>query len=288
MRNRKFHLKQVAKDFVDGFIQHDVMTLSAALAFYTALSLAPLLLITLAIIGSLGLDLRPDVTREIRSLMGPEAAKAITAIVENVKEEPRLSTLAGVLGTLTLIFSASGVFAQLHTSLNLIWQSAITRDTNVWTWLKHRLLSVGMVFTMAFLGTVSLLASAALSFAFSTVHETLWETINTVVSLGLFTLVFGAIFKLVPDSNLTWKRAFSGGLFTSVMFTIGKYFIGLYLGQSAMASAYGAAGSLIMLLIWVYYSAVIFFMGAEFTRALTIPIQHDEKGVSGETHHAAV
>lgn len=279
MRKRKFNLRRIAGDFVDGVIQHDVLTLSAALAFYTALSLAPLLLITLSVIGMAGVDLKPGIMHEIYLLMGPEAAKAVSAIINNVQSEPELSTVAGVLGAVTLLFSASGVFAQLQTSLNLIWQSAIKKSPGVWDWVKHRLLSIGMVFTMAFLAVVSLLASAIVSYLFEH-NKFIWQTINNLVSIGLFVVVFGALFKLLPDSKLNWKNAMVGGLFTSIMFTFGKYFIGLYLGQSAIASAYGAAGSLIMLLIWVYYSSLIFFMGAEFTRALTLPIQKDEKGLA--------
>lgn len=280
MTNRKLNPTKLTKDFIDGFIDHDVLTLSAALAFYTALSLAPLLLITLAVIGLVGFDMRPGVIREINNVIGSEAAQAITAIVENVQETPRLGSFAGILGAVTLLFSASGVFAQLQISLNLIWQSAAKPSTGVWTWVKNRLLSIGMVFTLAFLAIVSLLASAIVTFLFDQSDAVVWQTINNIVSISLFAGVFAAIFKYLPDSKLQWKHALIGGLFTSVMFTIGKYLIGLYLGQSAVASAYGAAGSLIMLLIWVYYSAVIFFMGAEFTRALTTPHRIHEQGLA--------
>ena len=271
MRKVKHRFKKITEDFIDGFLDHDVLTLSAALAFYTALSLAPLLLITLSIVGLVGIDMRPGISQEIGTLMGPEAGKAIVAIIENVQERPKLGTIAGILGVITLLFSASGVFAQLHTSLNLIWHSTQKNTPGVWSWVKQRLLSMGMVFTLAFLGIVSLLASAIITFLFER-YELLWQALNNLVSVTIFAFVFAAIFKYLPDSKLTWRNALRGGFITSIMFSIGKYFIGLYLGQSAVASAYGAAGSLIMLLIWVYYSAVIFFMGAEFTRALTVPM----------------
>ncbi len=260
--------RRILKRFVAGFIRHDVMTLAAALSFYTALSLAPLLLITLAVVGWLGGDMREAFLAQVVTLMGAEAGASVRAVVDNVRES-QLGNVAGFLGIGALLFSASTVFAQLQSSLNTIWNASLEPTKSGWaSWVKKRLLSMGMVFTLAFLGMVSLMVSAVLSFLFDE-GAALWEVVNFVVSLGLFALVFACLFKYLPDTRLNWRSALSGGVLTAVLFTVGKHLIGLYLGQSAVGSAYGAAGSLVLLLVWVYYSSVIVFVGAEFTRVLS-------------------
>lgn len=260
--------KNIFNDFLDGLIKHDVMTLAAALAFYTTLSLAPILLLTLSIVGLFGIDMNLEVALEIEKLMGEEAARAITAIVQNAQAETKLSTLAGVLGLATLLISASGVFIQLHSSLNIIWRVGPRLRNSIRVWARHRLLSLVAMFTFALLGIISVLASTMIAYYFKE-HQLTWKFVNTLLSMMIFAAVFASLFKYLPEDRLSWKNALIGGFVTSSMFAVGKYLIGVYLFKSALASAYGAAGSLVMLLLWVYYSSIIFYVGAEVTRVLT-------------------
>lgn len=260
-------VKAFGSKVLNGFLGHDVMTMSAALAFYTALSLAPLLVITLSVVGLLGESSQHEFIQQVQSLMGDQAATAINAIIDSAQKRPNLGNLAGIIGFLTLFFSASGVFAQLQASLNKIWEAEAKASTGAWAWIRKRLLSMGMVITLGFLAMVSLVASAALSFVFAREGQ-LWTVLNWIVSLAVFSAMFAVIFKFLPDAKLGWKNALSGGVVTAVLFIIGKGLIGIYLGKSAVGSAYGAAGSLVVLLAWVYYSAIIVFTGAEITRVL--------------------
>lgn len=259
----KAFFKQLGK----GFSGHDLMTMAAALAFYTALSLAPLLLITLAVVGIMGESSRDQLLMQIEGLMGSQASSAITAIVENADNKPKLGSFAGIIGVLTLIFSASGVFAQLQVSLNKIFNTQNESKAGLWGWIRKRLLSMGMVITLGFLALVSLVASTVISYLFGG-EGVLWTVVNILVSLAVFSGVFALILKYLPDAHLPWRSAFTGGIITAVLFTIGKSLIGAYLGKSAVGSAYGAAGSLIVLLAWVYYSGIIVFTAAEITRIL--------------------
>ena len=265
--------KKIVSDFVDGFYRHDILTLSAALAFYTIFSLAPLVLVILSVVGLSGVNLKPEILSEIQRYLGPEVSRAIKAIIENSKSEPNRSSLAGIVGSVMLLFSASCVFAQLQTSLNIIWRSRLRKSTVISQWLIQRVLSILMLMMLAILVLGTLLISAMMSYFID--KGSMWQFADTAIPLTVFVFLFGSLFKLIPDSQLNWKEALFGGLFTSVMFMTGKYLIGLYLSQGAMTSAYGAAGSLVILLIWVYYSAVIFFMGAEFTRTLSVPVKEE-------------
>lgn len=258
---------KVLKEFVAGFMNHDLMTLSAALAFYTALSLAPLLLITLSVVGLLAQGSQSQLIGQIESLIGPQAGVAVRTVVESSGAQPQVGSLAGIVGVTVLLFTASSVFAQLQTSLNVIWGATSQSASSVWSWLTKRLLSMGMVLALGFIAAVSLVVSAVLSFWFTS-DGNLWQVVNYLVSIGVFTILFALIFEFLPDRRLPIREALIGGAMTAFLFSLGKYAIGVYLGRSAVGSAYGAAGSLIVLLLWVYYSSLILFVGAELTRAL--------------------
>lgn len=258
-------IKSTGGQFFDAFMKHDLMTLSAALAFYTALALAPLLLITLSVVGLMGTSAKESLTTQIESLMGSQASTAINSIIESANNNPKTGGVAGVIAVLVLLFSASGVFAQLQSSFNVIWQSTGKATTGAWSWVRRRLLSMGMVLSLGFLALVSLLVSTLLSSVF-TQSGAIWQGINLLISAGIFAAMFSLIFKYLPDAKLAWKDAAIGGAVTAVLFIIGKSLIGIHLGKSAVGSAYGAAGSLIVLLAWVYYSSIIVFSGAEITR----------------------
>ncbi len=261
-------LKAVGAKVFAGVSAHDLLTQSAALAFYTALSLAPLLVITLALVGLLGESSQQQLIEQIQNLLGDQAATAINAIINSSQSKPQVGNIAGIISVLVLLFSASGVFAQIQTSLNLIFEAQAKESRGAWGWVRKRILSMGMVISLGFLAMVSLVVSTILSFLFSK-SGMLWEVLNFAISLGVFAALFTLLFKYLPDTKLSWKRSFSGAMVTAVLFAIGKVIIGLYLGKSAVGSSYGAAGSLIVLLSWVYYSALILFTGAEITRVLT-------------------
>lgn len=254
-------------------MDHDLMTLSAALSFYSVLALAPLLLITLSVVGLLGESAKNNLMIQIENLMGSQASQAINAIIQAANNNPKTGGLAGLFGILILLFSASGVFAQLQSSLNVIWQSDKQLTISTWSWIRKRLLSIGMVLSLGFLGLVSLIISTILSSIFTQTGQ-LWELVNFIISGIIFSVLFSLIFKYLPDTKLTWRNAGVGGIVTSVLFILGKMLIGVYLGKSAVGSAYGAAGSLIVLLVWVYYSSLIVFSGAEITRIVSEKENH--------------
>lgn len=260
-------IKFFGNALLDKFNEHDILTLSAALAFYTALSLAPLLLITLSVVGLLGENSQAQLLGEIQAVLGNQASIAIATIIDSAHNRPKVGDLAGLVGGLILIFSASSVFAQLRFSLNKIWEIEGKRHLAIARVIRQRLLSMGMVISLGFLALVSLLVSAVLS-SVLTKQGQMWEAVNLVVTLLVFSALFASIFKFLPDIRIPWRDAFYGGLVTAILFAVGKSVIGIYLGRSAIGSAYGAAGSLIVLLAWVYYSSIIVFMGAEITHVL--------------------
>lgn len=262
-------LKNISIDTVNGFVEHNIFTLSAALAFYTVFSLAPLLLIIFSIISLSGFDLKSEIATEVQRYLGPDASSALIAVISNLHSEPSRSSSAGIFGSIFLIFSASCVFAQLQISLNIIWRSSLRESKIAKQWIIQRIFSVGMLLLMAILVMCTILMSYLFSFLFHD-HIVLWKILDICAPLIIFTLLFAALFKIIPDSDLEWKEALIGGFFTSVMFMVGKYLISFYIDHGASTSAFGAAGSFVVLLLWIYYSSLFFFVGAEFTRALSV------------------
>jgi len=205
--------------------------------------------------------------------MGPAGRELVASILTTTNPEGGL--WATIVGLATLVIGATAVFGELQTTMNLIWevQPAPTSSAwaGIWAWLKSRVFSLGLVFALAFLLVVSLVVSAALAGAaalFQGPEQTvLSRALEIAVSLVVLTLMFALFFKYVPDTEIRWRDVWLGGLVTAVLFTLGKTAIGYYLGQASVGSAYGAAGSMVVLLVWVYYSALIVFFGAEFTQA---------------------
>lgn len=260
----------VVKEAFADFLADGAMTQAAAVAFYTALSFAPLLMLTVFIFGQLdsiaGMGTQEKVIGEIRTLIGGEAAGAVDQ-VQTQQESQELSILSfsGLLGLIALIWSASGVFAQLQVAMNTIWDVEPAPGQGIWGYVRSRLLSIGMVFSILFLLLASLIVTALLSAIFGG-EGILWQAVNFVVSLLVYLALFAGMFKYVPDVKIPWKTVWFGAGVTAALFVIGKFAIGLYLGKSDPGSAYGGAGSIVVLLIWVYYSAVILFLGAELTQ----------------------
>jgi membrane protein len=262
-------VKATATDWIDD----DAPRLAAALAYYALLSLAPLIVLSLAIAG-LAFDeeaARGGIASELGGLVGESGAAAIESIVANAKA-PAAGIVSSILGVLVLLFGASGVFGELESALNTIWEVKPRPGRGLKGLLRDRLFSFAMVMGVAFLLLVSLVVSAVLSalgrFLSSALPggEVLWQALNFCLSLAVVTALFALIFKLVPAAKIAWHDVWIGALVTALLFTLGKFLIGLYLGKSGISSAYGAAGSLVLLVVWVYYSASILLFGAEFTQ----------------------
>ena len=251
---------------------HGASTQSAALAFYTIFSLAPVLVVVIAVAGALfGADaVRGQIYREFQGMMGRETAAFIQGVLQSAVRQG--SGLAAVLGTGTLLLGASAVFVQLQESLNIVWAVAPKPGAALTTLLRKRLLSFALVLGLGFLLVVSLVLSAALT-AFGSFLEThldlpvgVLAVANGVISFVVVTLLFAMIYRLLPDVRLTWREVWTGGAVTALLIAGGKAAIALYLGNTNIASTYGAAGSLVVILLWVYYSSLVFLLGAELTR----------------------
>ena len=247
--------------------------LAAALSYYTIFSLAPLLVIAIAI-ASLVLDQAEVQTRlldQIGNLTGAEGAGMIETMIAG-QQDQGTDVIASVLGIAALLFGATGVVVQLQDALNTIWDVAPKPDRGLMGVIKDRFFSFAMVLGVGFLLLVSLVVSTALSALGDSLtgllpgYEILLQVLSFLVSFGFITLLFALIFKYVPDAEIAWRDIWLGAAVTALLFTIGEWAIGFYLGNTDVASAYGAAGSLIILLLWVYYSAQILFFGAEFTQ----------------------
>jgi membrane protein len=246
--------------------------LAAALAYYTAFSVAPMLLIAIVIAGLVfgNEAAQGSIFAQLQGLLGPEAAGTIETAVKTSRQ-PGASTVSAIIGLATLIWSASNVFGQLQDALNTIWEVQ-PKPAGLVGSLKRRLVPMSMVLGIGFLLLVSLVLSAALSALGHFFNQllpgtsVLWEIVNFVISFGVVTGLFAAIYKVLPDVEIRWSDVWIGAAVTALLFTIGKLLIGLYLGNASIGSTYGAAGSLLVVLVWVYYSAQILFFGAEFTQ----------------------
>ncbi len=247
--------------------------LAAALAYYTIFSLAPLLIMAIAIAGSIFGEeaAKGEIVGQIQGLVGTEGATVIETAIKNANQ-PRISSIASLISVGVLLFGASGVFAQLQDALNTIWNVKAKPKQGVFNFIRKRILSFSAVLGIGFLLLVSLVISAALS-ALNKYMEDLipgahffWEILNLAISFGLVTLLFALMYKFLPDVKIKWSDVWIGAMITALLFTIGKFGLGLYLGRGSFGSTYGAAGSLVVLLAWVYYSAQILFFGAEFTQ----------------------
>ncbi len=255
--------------------EDDALQLGAALAYYTIFSIAPLLLIVIAVAG-LVWDreaVQGQLVGQIDQLVGRQGAEAIQGMVANAaKQGDKSGILATIVAGVTVLFGATGLFAQLQSSLNKIWNVEAKPSRGIVGFLMTRVLSFGMILGIGFLLLVSLVVSAGLTAVNSYMSgllpgaETLFLALNFVVSLAVITLLFAMMFRFLPDVKIAWRDVWVGAAVTAVLFTIGKFLIGLYLGHSSAASVFGAAGSLVILLLWIYYSTQILFFGAEFTQ----------------------
>jgi membrane protein len=263
---------KMLKDTVLSFVEDEALTRGAAIAFYTVTSIAPVLLIVIAIAGVIfGRDAAQNaISAQFSGLMGRQTAEVLQSAIASAAGKSS-SIIATIIGVGTLIATASGVFGEMQAALNAIWK-AKPQTTTVSRLIRARAISLGLVAALGFLLIVSLVISAGLT-AFGNYLDTVLPmgklvlpVLNSVVSVVLLAILFGAIYKMLPDRSLQWNDVIIGALITSVLFNIGKSLIAWYIGSSAIASSYGAAGGLIVLLLWVYYSAQIFLLGSEFTK----------------------
>jgi len=254
-------------------MEDDPMSYSASIAFYTIFSLPAILIITMVIAGSFYEDqqVKQSIIDQIQQLFGGQSAEQVLKIMENASQSTT-GTIAKIVGIGTLVFSATTVFISLQNGLNSIWGIKPKPKKEVLGFLMNRVLSLAMVISIGFLLLVSLVVDALIVIFNEILTQVLSgftfyivSGVNMLVSIAIITLIFALIFKVLPDAKIKWRDVWVGAAVTAVLFIVGKYLIGLYLGASSVASAYGAAGSLVLLLVWVYYSSIILLFGAEFT-----------------------
>jgi len=258
---------------VQAWFEHRALRLGAALAFYTVFAIAPLFIIVLAIAGFwFGEEAaRRQLFDQLSGLVGSQGGEAIQAVVASA-DRPKAGTWATVVAVVTLFIGATGVFVQLQDALNSIWQVRRQPGRGVRFFIKDRVLSFAMILAIGFLLLVSLVISAGLAavgkFMSGLVpaEAIVWQVINFLLSFALVGLLFAMIFKVLPDVKIAWREVWLGAVLSALLFNLGKFALGWYLGRSSVASAYGAAGSLVIILLWVYYSSQTLFLGAEFTR----------------------
>ncbi len=286
----------IFKRALAGWWNDNVPRLGASLAYYTLFALAPILIVAITIAGLVfGADaVQRQVTTEIGGLVGEEGGRAVRAMLQGAYQRGG-NGVATAIGLITFFIGSTGAFLELQTALNAIWRVKPRPNAGIKDMLLQRLLSFGLVVGVGFVLLVSLLVSAALSAlnqylgALVPGIAVFWQGVNTLVSLGVVTLLFAMIYQFLPDVDLKLRHVWVGALVTAGLFNIGKYLIGLYLGTSGVATTYGAAGSVVVLLVWVYYSAQIVLLGAEFTRAYVerfggrpAPMEHAEKDPAPE------
>lgn len=272
------NLPNLFKLTYQGWKADNASRLSAALAYYTIFSLAPLLIIIIAVAGLFWQSqdvVQSQVMNQVEGLVGAEGRTFVSDLLTSASS-PGRGIFATIVGLITLIFGALGVFNELHNSLNEIWDVKEEETKGFVEAVKKvifgRLLSFTMILGIGFLLLVSLVISAGLSAVNETIGnaipltEILLQIVNLIVSIGVITVLFALMFKFLPDAEIAWRDVWLGAFVTALLFSLGKFLIGLYLGNSAVASSFGAAGSLVLLLIWIYYSAQILLFGAEFTQ----------------------
>ena len=275
LRPREF-VWAIPKDAVFEFFADSAFTYGAAMAFYTMLSLAPLMILVLSITSVFAEteSVRSEIVAQVRVIVGPEGARVVSTVIENA-EHSRQGKSATVIGIVVLLLAATAVFTQLQGALNQIWGIQTRPEAYIVSFLITRVVAFAVVLMIGILLLASLILTSVIAaissyFPVSILPQYhLWEVIDFVASVAIATLLFALLFRYVPDVRISWQDVSIGAFVTAVLFTTGKFFIGRYLGASSMRSVYGAAGSLVVLLFWVYYSTLILFLGAELSQVYT-------------------
>lgn len=264
----------LARLSVQSWLDDYAPSMGAAIAFYTVFSLAPLVMIVIGVAGFFWGEeaVRGELLRQIGGMVGDNGATAIESVISSSEEESEQGIAAGMISAVVLLVGATTVFAELQRALDRIWEvPSQEKQKGIWNLIRGRLLSLGLVLSLAFLLLVSLVISAMLSALGAWMGGLMpgWELVlqllNFIVSFGILILLFAMIFRFMPQAEVAWRDVWTGAVITALMFEVGKYLIGLYVGKASVASSYAAAGSLVVVLIWVYYAAQVFLLGAEFT-----------------------
>jgi len=264
---------ELVKLAVVGWMDDYAASMGAALAFYAIFSMAPLLVISIAVAAPVfGHEAaQTEIMEQLRGLVGAEGAQAAQSMLASA-QRPGSGAIATVLSIIMLLIGATTVFGEVESDLNRVWKTPVRKRTGLWWLVRSRVLSLGLVVSTGFLLLVSLIVGSALA-AFGTYWspwfggvELLLQGADFVLSIAVFTVLFGLMYKVLPRKSIAWRDVWVGASLTALLFSLGKFLIGLYIGRSAVSSAYGAAGAVLVLLIWAYYSAQIFLLGAEFTR----------------------
>lgn len=266
-------LVSLGKETYSRWSDHNAPRLGASVAFYSILSFAPLLVLITGVIGLVfgHENAHGALVNEARQVIGDRGAETVQSLLKNA-DKPVSGIFASVIAFITLLFGASGVFTELEAALNIMWDAPKQTSSGFMGMIKERLFSFGMVLTVGFLLLVSLMLSAGLAYVGHAFGQAVplpafvLQIINFVVSLAVVSALFALMFKYVPNVKIAWKDVIVGAIGTALLFTIGKFLLGIYLGKASVGSTYGAAGSLVAVVVWIYYSAQIFFFGAEFTR----------------------
>ncbi|MEP7053268.1 MAG: YihY/virulence factor BrkB family protein [Pseudomonadota bacterium] len=267
----------VIKETLTAWDEDNVTRLAASLAYFTLLSIAPLIILAVAVAGlAFGEEAaRQHIAGELSGVVGRGAAGAIESIAKNARA-PGSGVFSVIVGLIVLLFGASGVFGELQSALNTVWEVAPKPGRGVLGIVKDRFFSFTMVVGVAFLLLVSLIVSAALTWVGQAFASSLpggaavWQVLNFCISLAVVTALFALMFKTVPEAHIQWRDVWVGSAVTAVLFTLGKFGLGIYLGSAGVSSAYGAAGSIVALVIWVYYSSQVLLLGAEFTQVYAL------------------
>jgi membrane protein len=271
---KKFVIFTLLKDTFEGFMEDNGLKLSAALSYYTMFSLAPMLLVIISLLTFFygEQDVQSDLFAQITTLVGDGVASQLQEIIQNAQLSNK-SGVAAAIGLVTLLIGATGVFAEIQDSINFIWNIKAKPKKGWVQYLVNRLLSFSIILTLGFLLLVFLIISAMADMLgnqiakyFSEGAFVLLYLVNTALVFGVITALFTVIFKVLPDGKLRWKECLIGAGFTSILFLIGKFGISFYIGQSNLGVTYGASASIIILLTWIYYSSIILYFGAEFTK----------------------
>ena len=249
------------------FVEIDLMTQAASLSFYALLSLAPLLVLLLWLTASLYPPAQQSLVNQIGALAGEQAAAVAATVIRNADAQPDVGSLAGLWSTALLFVGATVVFAQLQGALNLIFRTGGEKLGGIGAWLRKRVFSLGVVLALGFLLIVSMIATTALQLVFAQLPSLL-PAVGYVTTLLLYSMAFAFLYHYLPDRRVDWRQAWLGGVITACLFALGRYLIGLYLAQAAPGSAYGSMGALVLLLMWMYYAALVFFAGALITAVI--------------------
>ena len=271
------------KDALWNFLDDDAVTYAASVSFYTALSLSPLLILLVSVSSFIGEGARAKLVHQLVELLGPAARSAIELVLNNVREQRLAATISTIVSVVMLLFSASGVFVQLQKSMNKIWNIPPKVGSEVREWFRKRFMSLIMVFGIGLLLLVSVVISTALNRVLQR-GGTGWEVMDFGASLVIFVLVFALMFKVLPDTRVGWRDVWFGAIITAILFAVGKWGVGKYLAYASVGSAYGAAGSLLVMLVWVYYTSLVVFYGAELTQVYSPTLRKNEEQFQQSQH----